>query len=457
MRKLRNIMMVLAVMFVSVLFFYVNAEAADVAINETNFPDEHFRQYVLENVDMNSDKMLSEAEIKDEVYINLDAEEIKDLKGLQYFVYATHLSCFSNYLTSEKFTPYVSKLTKLTYLDCGGNYLKTLDVKVFPNLEILACENNELTELDVSKNTKLRKLSCAANKLSALNLSNNTKLTVLSCSDNKISTLDISKNPLIWYLSCYDNPIKTLDIHLQKDLTRVYTDPEEELTDANYAAYIYEDYGRSDPDDEDGDAGLELLLEVNKSTTIISAPKITTPATDTTKTVKAKKKVSLKVTAKGSGLKYQWYYKKPGSNKLIKVSAKAGKKATYTFKALARHDGYRYYCKVTNKYGTTTSHEIKLTVKVTPKITSPKKATTKTVKSGKVATFTVKATGASIYQWEYRVSKDAPWQEVTLASGKTAKYKLTVQPRHNGYQYRCRVSNSSGITVYSKIITLKVK
>lgn len=406
MRKLKNAMLVLAVMFVSVLFFYVNAEAADVSINETNFPDSGFRAYVKKNFDKNKDGKLSTAEIKAVTVIDYEDKGCTNLKGIERF-------------------------TSLTLLFCEGNKLTTLNLSKNTKLERLSCYDNKLTTLDLSKNTKLELIWCDHNKLTKLTLPTGSNLQSLRCNSNKLETVNIGKNPNICL--AYHHP---------------------EVKDYYEGAY-WQDYYVITEDDEWEDT---YFFAYDKSTKVLAAPNVFPhPSFYSTKTTSANKKVSLKVEAKGTGLKYQWYYKKPGKTTWTKVSAAAGKKATYTFTAKASHEGYTYRCKVTNKYGTSTSGEIKLAVNVTPKVTSPTKDTKKTVAVGKTATFTVKATGASIYRWEYRTSETGTWKKVSLSSAKTASLKVTVKDTHNGYQYRCLVSNLVGKSVYSPIYTLKVK
>ena len=50
--------------------------------------------------------------------------------------------------------------TELTFLNCSGNALTTLDVSDCPNLTTLYCSVNALTTLDVSNNTSLTELYC---------------------------------------------------------------------------------------------------------------------------------------------------------------------------------------------------------------------------------------------------------------------------------------------------------
>jgi Leucine-rich repeat (LRR) protein len=97
----------------------------DVDIDQTNFPDHIFRNYVLENCDKDKDGMLSKEEIigVKTIYVSLDGG-IADLKGVGYFVALTELECYGNHFTSLD----VSKNTMLTYLGYSSNQLTTLDV-----------------------------------------------------------------------------------------------------------------------------------------------------------------------------------------------------------------------------------------------------------------------------------------------------------------------------------------
>jgi len=70
--------------------------------------------------------------------------------------------------------------------------------------------------------------------------------------------------------------------------------------------------------------------------------------------------------------------------------------------------------------------------------------------------FTVTATGAQSYQWQYRRNASDTWKNATDSGSKTATLKVTASAGKNGYQYRCVVNNSRG-TVYSNAATLTVK
>ena len=92
---------------------------------------------------------------------------------------------------------------------------------------------------------------------------------------------------------------------------------------------------------------------------VISKPKITTQPKAAS--VKVGKKVTFKVKATGGGLTYQWYRQKPGTKKWEKISKAT--KATYSFKAAKKWNGYKFRCLVKNDAGKVYSKAVKLTVK----------------------------------------------------------------------------------------------
>ena len=92
----------------------VSAEGG-VAVDETNFPDEVFRNYVSENFDTDKSGDLSEEEINGVTKISISGTyssrgELSDLTGIEYFTALRSLGCGYNQLTSLD----VSKNTALT-------------------------------------------------------------------------------------------------------------------------------------------------------------------------------------------------------------------------------------------------------------------------------------------------------------------------------------------------------
>ena len=187
-------------------------------------------------------------------------------------------------------------------------------------------------------------------------------------------------------------------------------------------------------------------------TVITEAPTIKTQPKD--QSVTAGDKAVFTVKANGSVLSYQWYYRTSGTGSWTKLTASSAKTASYSLTTQERHNGYQYRCKVTNPVGSVYTAICTLTVHPTkPSITTQPK--NQTVAVGDTAVFEVKASGATSYQWYYRTSSDGTWTKISAESGKTSVYSLTTAARHDGYQYRCKVTNSVG-SVYTSARTLTV-
>ena len=202
----------------------------DILVNKENFPDDNFREWLLEQ-DFVQNGVIAKEQIAEITEINVDYDIIQSLEGIHLFTTLIKLSCAFNQLTSldiSKNTALtyldcssnnqltsldVSKNTALTYLDCAGNLqLTTLDVSKNTALTELVCDNNQLTSLDVSNNTALKKLYCWSNQLTILDVSNNTALTALWCSSNPLTALDVSKNTALQSLWCRSYQLTNLDV-----------------------------------------------------------------------------------------------------------------------------------------------------------------------------------------------------------------------------------------------------
>ena len=133
---------------------------ADVEINETNFPDANFRNWVLGQT-YGADGVLTESEIANVTNIEVNSKNIESLKGIEHFTALKSLSCYYNKLTGLD----VSKNTALTNLSCSNNSLRTIDLSGNTALNYLHCQNNQLTTLNVSACKKLSGLECYCNQI----------------------------------------------------------------------------------------------------------------------------------------------------------------------------------------------------------------------------------------------------------------------------------------------------
>ena len=180
---------------------------ADVKIDEANFPDAAFRQWLKTKV-ANGGDVLTDAQIAATEELEPVAEEIASLQGLEHFTALKRLRCAGNSLQALD----ISKNKELRELDCSCSELKSLDVSHNTKLEALNCYANALTSLNISSNLALKWLKCSNNALTSLDVSKNVALETLLCDDNKIETLDLSKNKELLCLECFDNPLKTVNL-----------------------------------------------------------------------------------------------------------------------------------------------------------------------------------------------------------------------------------------------------
>ena len=196
----------------------VNSAWADVAINETNFPDMDFRNWILSQ-SYGTDGILTDKEIAGVTSINVANNYVKNMQGIEFFTALTNLNCSYNQLTSLD----VSKNTALTILNCNGNGITSLDLHNCTALKTLECDDNELKSLDLHEFTALEKLVCSRNKLTVLDLSNNTALTTLDCYANYLSALDLSNNTALITLKCTSyGQLSSLDLSRNTALTELY-------------------------------------------------------------------------------------------------------------------------------------------------------------------------------------------------------------------------------------------
>ena len=194
--------------------------AGDVDINETNFPDANFRQYVKDEFDKDKSDTLSADEIAAVKDIRPTHRDISSLTGVEHFTNLERLNVQDN----EKLTTLdLSKNTALVSLLCSNTNLTSLDTSHNTKLVFLECnEVSTLTSLNVSRNTELKQLSCRDNALTALDLTNNTALEKLDCGGNEFTTLDLSKNTSLKYFGFFNGKLSSLDLTNNTNLEELY-------------------------------------------------------------------------------------------------------------------------------------------------------------------------------------------------------------------------------------------
>ena len=154
-------------------------------INEDNFPNDNFRNYIKTYIAGGRDVLTVEERSKVET-IEVEGKNISRLEGIEAF-------------------------PNLKVLNCGSNSIQKLDLRQNPELEKLICNKNQLTQLDLSKNPKIYHLICSWNQLEQLDVSNLKDLVTLDCSHNDLEQLNVKNSKSLVALNCSWNRLTELD------------------------------------------------------------------------------------------------------------------------------------------------------------------------------------------------------------------------------------------------------
>lgn len=162
------------------------------------------------------------------------------------------------------------------------------------------------------------------------------------------------------------------------------------------------------------------------------------------------KTASTTVKATGSGLKYTWYVKNPGSDTFTKSSVT---KATYSYKMTKAKSGREIYCVITDKYGNsvqteTATMKLKETVKLNGKLKGAAAGSKEKV------SVTVKASGDGLkYTWYV---KDPGSSKYSKSSVKTDTYSYTMTSKKSGRRVYCVVTDRYGNSVKTNSVVLSM-
>ena len=217
----------------------------DVIINDTNFPDPKFREYLGGyTIDTNDDDILSAAEIDAIEEVNVARQEISDLTGIGYLKNLKKLGCWGTKIkvldvsgnpnlseiqchdNSDLASLIVKGAGALTFLKCNDTNIASIDVSENPNLETLVCQNNSsLGSLIVKGASSLKQIDCSKTGISSLDVSENHNLTELKCMESaNLASLTVNGANALSYLDCGDTKIGRLDVSGNNNLVSLFCD-----------------------------------------------------------------------------------------------------------------------------------------------------------------------------------------------------------------------------------------
>ena len=186
---------------------------SELKLDESNFPDERFRE-LLSAYDLDNSGGLSKNEISEVTKLRVQYYQIKDLKGIEYFTELEKLECQGNEIESLD----LSSNTKLKEMNCYSNSLTKLNLEANTELQILNLNYNPIIELNVSANTKLQKLYISETSLKTVNLESNTELEYLSAERSMLESLDISNNTKLTSVLLIETKLESLNTEKNTEL-----------------------------------------------------------------------------------------------------------------------------------------------------------------------------------------------------------------------------------------------
>lgn len=233
------------ILYFTTFLLYVGLNAQYTAIPDSNFED------YLENNGMGDgipgNGQVLTANINHVAELDVGAEGIHDLTGIEDFTSLEGLACNFNYLTTLD----VSNNQNLEYLLCNVNRLTSLTLNN-PNLLGLMATENFLSTIDLSGSPLLEQIEIGDNRLTSLDISNNPNLILVNFSTNFLTEIDTSQNESLEFIFCSGNPLSILNYQNNIKLVWMSADYSSELISVdirngnNHNIVLFSTYGTED-------------------------------------------------------------------------------------------------------------------------------------------------------------------------------------------------------------------
>ena len=167
--------------------------------------------------------------------------------------------------------------------------------------------------------------------------------------------------------------------------------------------------------------------------------------------VREKQTGSFWVAASGGGIRYQWQVRETGNSSWRNSSSSGHATRNLRVSGRTAYNGYQFRCKVSDKKGNAVYSKA-VSFHVFGIRSSPKN---QNVRAGNKAVFRVSATGAGLkYQWQVR--DNSGWRRSGSPGHTTSTLRVTTKTAHNGYAFRCKVTDSKGRSAYTNAAKLYV-
>ena len=169
-------------------------------------------------------------------------------------------------------------------------------------------------------------------------------------------------------------------------------------------------------------------------------------------TAEAGRSISFNVMASGGQLSYQWQYKGTSSakwNNFVNAT-----EMTMTKTVASGWNGWKVRCVIADGFGNTVYSDV-ATITIGQELKIIKQPEPVITSAGRSINFSVTASGDQLsYQWQYQGIASTKWNNFTSAT--KAFMAKTAASGWNGWKVRCVVTDGSGNTVYSEVVTITI-
>ncbi|MCR5203468.1 MAG: hypothetical protein K6E47_00250 [Lachnospiraceae bacterium] len=435
-----------------VVLRYSNVTINSVTINETNFPDVIFRDFVTENLDNDWNGILSPAELMDITSIYFEDDEVASLKGIELFPNLEYICCYNCGLKNID----ISKNPNLCYLEIDGNTISTIDISNNPLLkEVYLKENGQIKDYNgynyitfgdaegENENEERAFLSIPLNVTVVLGGTGNAAIV------RQPENIEVVQDKLAYFaVAATGKGLKYQwqYMNLGDSSWTTWSGKTKSLISVAYSASRQGTSFRCIVTDANGNKVISnpAVLTYTLPLSITSDPVSVTVTEGEAATFSVR-------TAGGTGIQYLWQYKLVGQDDWIDWTSKTT--PTISVAYAAYRDGMSLRCVVTDATGGELfSKEAVLTYKKA--ITITKQPADTSVDPGKAADFSITATGDGLtYLWQYKNVGDSAWTDWT--SKTSPVINVAYAAYRNGMSLRCVIKDSKGNTVTSNVATLK--
>ena len=168
------------------------------------------------------------------------------------------------------------------------------------------------------------------------------------------------------------------------------------------------------------------------------------------RTIRKGSSMTLSVRATGTGLRYQWYFKKKGQTAWTLWKGRTGASETVT--PNDTWDGIQLYCLIRDISGASVKSGA-ATIRFGTPLAIVTQPTNQTATAGIPVTLSFKAQGTELkYQWYFKKKGQTAW---TLWNGRTgASETVTPNATWDGIQLYCLVTDGAGAKVKTNVITV---